>query len=114
MSGSASCGLRVVAVIAMAVVLALTGTPGVGRAFAASPDASAGARNVRTVTLITGDRVSVAPDGSIAGVQRAEGRERASLEHPAEPGTVSLRAGLTDRDGNTLVQTVERAYRTVR
>ena len=38
---------------------------------------------------------------------------RLSLHHPAQPGTVSLRARLTDRDGNTLVQTVERAYRTV-
>ncbi|WP_238431678.1 S8 family serine peptidase [Streptomyces cavernae] len=39
---------------------------------------------------------------------------RLSLEHPAEPGSVSLRAKLTDRDGNTLVQTVDRAYLTVR
>ncbi|QYX79323.1 S8 family serine peptidase [Streptomyces akebiae] len=33
-----------------------------------------------------------------------------SLEHPAEPGSVSLRAELTDDSGNTLVQTIERAY----
>jgi hypothetical protein len=37
-----------------------------------------------------------------------------SLDHPEQPGTVSLRAKLTDRDGNTLVQTVDRAYLTVR
>ncbi|WP_407698887.1 molybdopterin-binding protein [Streptomyces acidicola] len=39
---------------------------------------------------------------------------RLSLEHPAEAGSVSLRAELTDRDGNTLVQTIERAYSTTR
>ncbi|MFF3379586.1 S8 family serine peptidase [Streptomyces sp. NPDC002680] len=39
---------------------------------------------------------------------------RLSLEHPAEPGSVSLRAELTDDSGNTLVQTIERAYLTVR
>ncbi|MGW2051857.1 S8 family serine peptidase [Streptomyces sp. NPDC001858] len=37
-----------------------------------------------------------------------------SLQHPAEPGTVSLRAKLTDDSGNTLVQTIDRAYRTTR
>ena len=37
-----------------------------------------------------------------------------SLEHPAEPGSVSLRAKLTDRAGNTLVQTIERAYLTTK
>ncbi|MEU5222262.1 S8 family serine peptidase [Streptomyces toyocaensis] len=36
------------------------------------------------------------------------------LDHPAQPGSVSLRAKLTDRDGNTLVQTIDRAYLTVR
>ncbi|UIX33861.1 hypothetical protein [Streptomyces sp. GQFP] len=37
-----------------------------------------------------------------------------SLEHPAEPGSVSLRAELTDDSGNTLVQTIERAYLTTK
>ncbi|MEU3616265.1 S8 family serine peptidase [Streptomyces sp. NPDC006872] len=37
-----------------------------------------------------------------------------SLQHPAEPGSVSLRAELTDDSGNTLVQTIERAYLTTR
>ncbi|MFI1415892.1 S8 family peptidase [Streptomyces sp. NPDC020707] len=36
------------------------------------------------------------------------------LRSPATPGPVSLRATLTDADGNTLVQTVDRAYRTVK
>jgi hypothetical protein len=35
-----------------------------------------------------------------------------SLSHPAKAGSVSLRAKLTDRRGNTLVQTIERAYLT--
>lgn len=34
------------------------------------------------------------------------------LRHPAHPGSVSLRAELADRDGNTLTQTIERAYLT--
>jgi hypothetical protein len=57
MSGSPSRGLRVVAVIAMAVVLAATGTPVMTQTFAAPADA---------------------PAGSVAGTQRAEGREKAS------------------------------------
>nr|WP_240982205.1 S8 family serine peptidase [Streptomyces sp. S3(2020)] len=36
------------------------------------------------------------------------------LRSPAEPGPVSLRATLTDADGNTLNQTVHRAYRTTK
>ncbi|MFC9848480.1 S8 family peptidase [Streptomyces sp. NPDC060223] len=36
------------------------------------------------------------------------------LRHPAKAGTVSLRATLTDADGNTLEQTVYRAYRTTK
>ncbi|MFJ9585358.1 S8 family serine peptidase [Streptomyces acidicola] len=44
----------------------------------------------------------------------AVGGTHLSLEHPAEAGSVSLRAELTDRDGNTLVQTIERAYSTTR
>ncbi|MEU3862551.1 S8 family peptidase [Streptomyces sp. NPDC028722] len=35
------------------------------------------------------------------------------LRHPAKAGTVSLRASLTDANGNTLKQTVWQAYRTV-
>ncbi|MEU6226968.1 S8 family serine peptidase [Streptomyces sp. NPDC047042] len=35
-----------------------------------------------------------------------------SLQHPTTPGSVSLRAKLTDTQGNTLVQTIERAYLT--
>nr|WP_281155391.1 S8 family serine peptidase [Streptomyces sp. HYC2] len=40
------------------------------------------------------------------------GSTHLSLKHPAKAGSVSLRASLTDRDGNTLTETIERAYRT--
>ncbi|MFC9842297.1 S8 family serine peptidase [Streptomyces sp. NPDC060223] len=43
---------------------------------------------------------------------KAVGGTHLSLTHPAEAGSVSLRAKLTDREGNTLVQTIERAYLT--
>ncbi|MDX3521150.1 S8 family peptidase [Streptomyces scabiei] len=36
------------------------------------------------------------------------------LRSPAEPGPVSLRVALTDPDGNTLTQTIHRAYRTTK
>ncbi|MFG2357500.1 S8 family serine peptidase [Streptomyces sp. NPDC048521] len=42
----------------------------------------------------------------------AVGGTHLSLKHPATPGSVSLRAELTDAGGNTLVQTIERAYLT--
>ncbi|WP_432041978.1 S8 family serine peptidase [Streptomyces cadmiisoli] len=41
-------------------------------------------------------------------------RARLELRHPARPGTVSLRAALTDADGNTMKQTIYRAYRTTK
>ncbi|NEB00884.1 S8 family peptidase [Streptomyces sp. SID13726] len=43
---------------------------------------------------------------------KSVGGTHLSLKHPARAGSVSLRAELTDRDGNTLTQTVERAYLT--
>jgi subtilisin family serine protease len=42
----------------------------------------------------------------------AADRKRLELRHPARPGTVSLRVVLTDADGNTVKQTIYRAYRT--
>ncbi|MDX3696115.1 hypothetical protein PV726_38535 [Streptomyces europaeiscabiei] len=33
------------------------------------------------------------------------------LRSPAKPGPLSLRVTLTDADGNTLTQTIHRAYR---
>jgi hypothetical protein len=49
-------------------------------------------------------------DGRTWTPAKAVGGTHLSLDHPARPGTVSLRAKLTDRDGNTLVQTINRAY----
>ena len=43
---------------------------------------------------------------------KAVGGTHLSLKHPAKAGSVSLRAKLTDRSGNTLLQTIERAYNT--
>ncbi|MEU9166294.1 S8 family serine peptidase [Streptomyces sp. NPDC048420] len=43
---------------------------------------------------------------------KSVGGTHLSLKHPAKAGSVSLRAELTDRDGNTLTQTIERAYLT--
>lgn len=43
---------------------------------------------------------------------RSVGGTHLSLQHPATAGSVSLRAELTDRAGNTLTQTIERAYLT--
>ncbi|MFI8895785.1 S8 family peptidase [Streptomyces paradoxus] len=51
-------------------------------------------------------------DGATWQPARAVGGTHLSLKHPAKAGSVSLRAELTDRKGNTLVQTIERAYLT--
>ncbi|MBV1936875.1 S8 family serine peptidase [Streptomyces sp. BV286] len=45
---------------------------------------------------------------------KAAGGTHLSLTHPTKPGSVSLRAKLTDRKGNILVQTIERAYLTTK
>ncbi|MEU2424147.1 S8 family serine peptidase [Streptomyces sp. NPDC007851] len=50
--------------------------------------------------------------GSTWQPAEAVGGTHLSLRHPAEAGSVSLRAKLTDAQGNTLVQTIERAYLT--
>ncbi|BFO21137.1 hypothetical protein SHKM778_75250 [Streptomyces sp. KM77-8] len=72
----------------MAAVVTATGMPGVSQAVALTPDAPAGAgsalsvpgaKSAKTVTLITGDKVSIAADGSVAGIERAKGREGASF-----------------------------------
>ncbi len=53
-------------------------------------------------------------DGRTWHPAKAVGGKRLDLNHPAKAGTVSLRATLTDADGNTLKQTIQRAYRTVK
>ncbi|WP_371661068.1 S8 family serine peptidase [Streptomyces sp. NBC_00280] len=51
-------------------------------------------------------------DGATWQHTKAVGGTHLALTHPATVGSVSLRAKLTDRAGNTLVQTIERAYLT--
>ncbi|MGW0825946.1 hypothetical protein [Streptomyces sp. NPDC002845] len=68
------------AVVAAGVVFAallLAGVPG-GVAQATQPGESAGGRSgaVKTVTLVTGDRVLVDGAGQVTGVERSKGRER--------------------------------------
>ncbi|MFI6335795.1 S8 family peptidase [Streptomyces sp. NPDC050535] len=50
--------------------------------------------------------------GTTWGPTKAVGGTHLSLKHPSQAGSVSLRVKLTDRRGNTLVQTIERAYLT--
>ncbi|MGW1215943.1 S8 family peptidase [Streptomyces sp. NPDC002499] len=49
-------------------------------------------------------------DGATWQSAKAVGGTHLTLKHPAQPGSVSLRAELTDRAGNKLVQTIQRAY----
>lgn len=51
-------------------------------------------------------------DGRTWQPAKSVGGTHLSLKHPATAGSVSLRAELTDRAGNTLTQTIERAYLT--
>ncbi|MDX2543129.1 S8 family serine peptidase [Streptomyces sp. WI04-05B] len=53
-------------------------------------------------------------DGATWQHAKAVGGTHLALTHPATAGSVSLRAKLTDRAGNTLVQTIERAYLTTK
>lgn len=51
-------------------------------------------------------------DGATWQPAKSVGGTHLSLRHPATAGSVSLRAQLTDRAGNTLTQTIDRAYLT--
>jgi subtilisin family serine protease len=51
-------------------------------------------------------------DGQTWQPAKSVGGTHLSLKHPATAGSVSLRAELTDRAGNTLTQTIDRAYLT--
>ncbi|MFF8196451.1 S8 family serine peptidase [Streptomyces bobili] len=53
-------------------------------------------------------------DGRTWHPVKAVDGKRLDLRHPAKAGTVSLRVTLTDAAGNTLKQTIHRAYRTVK
>ncbi|MDG4785716.1 S8 family serine peptidase [Micromonospora sp. WMMD1102] len=69
----------------------------------AQPGSGAGANEELTVEVSYDDGVTWAPAEVTAG--------QAVLRHPAESGYVSLRASATDTAGNTVTQTVIRAYR---
>ncbi|MFF7390877.1 S8 family serine peptidase [Streptomyces scabiei] len=87
--------------------LSPTGTAKAGERFEV-PFMVEGAATARTVKKLSFE-VSY-DDGRIWTPAKAVGGTHLSLGHPARPGTVSLRARLTDRDGSTLVQTINRAY----
>jgi hypothetical protein len=53
-------------------------------------------------------------DGRTWHPAKAVDGKRLDLRHPARAGAVSLRVTLTDAAGNTLKQTIHRAYRTVK
>ncbi|WP_105971687.1 S8 family peptidase [Streptomyces geranii] len=53
-------------------------------------------------------------DGRTWQPAKAVAGKHLDLRHPAKAGTVSLRVTLTDKDGNTLKQTIQRAYRIVK
>ncbi|MFC4463867.1 S8 family serine peptidase [Streptomyces xiangluensis] len=53
-------------------------------------------------------------DGRTWHPAKAVDGKRLDLRHPAKAGAVSLRVTLTDAAGNTLKQTIHRAYRTVK
>ena len=93
--------------------IALAGTVlalavGTTQSATADPSSSAASANApravsRSVTLLTGDRVVVS--GTAAE------KSSVSVFHPAGATSVSLRAKATDRGGNTVEQTVIRAYK---
>jgi len=69
-----------------------------------------GAATARTVRKLA---FSVSyDDGRSWHPARAVDGKRLDLRHPDRPGFVSLRVTLTDKAGNTLKQTIHRAYRT--
>ncbi|CAM5520663.1 S8 family serine peptidase [Streptomyces aurantiogriseus] len=89
--------------------LSPTGTAKAGERFRV-PFMVEGAATARAVKKLSFE-VSY-DDGRTWTAAKAVGGTHLTLDHPAQPGTVSLRAKLTDQDGNTLVQTIDRAYLT--
>lgn len=90
--------------------LGTASTAKAGRAFTV-PFTVEGAATARTARRL--DFAVSYDDGRTWQAVRAVGHKRLELRHPARPGTVSLRVALTDADGNTVRQTVHRAYRTI-
>ncbi|WP_369030191.1 S8 family serine peptidase [Streptomyces adonidis] len=88
--------------------LSLSSTAKAGKRFSVPftvEGAAAGQRPAKLAFEVSYD------DGATWQHAKAVGTHLA-LTHPATAGSVSLRAKLTDRAGNTLVQTIERAYLT--
>ncbi|MDH6553026.1 hypothetical protein M2161_002036 [Streptomyces sp. SAI-133] len=89
--------------------LALDSTAKAGRRFEVPftvEGAAAGQRPAKLAFQVSYD------EGRTWQPAKAVGGTHLSLKHPATAGSVSLRAELTDRSGNTLTQTIERAYLT--
>ncbi|SNT60394.1 S8 family peptidase [Actinacidiphila glaucinigra] len=89
--------------------LGAASTAKAGKAFTV-PFTIEGAATARTARKLA---VTVSyDDGRTWKPAKTADRKRLELRHPARPGSVSLRVVLTDADGNTLKQTIHRAYRT--
>ncbi len=89
--------------------LSLSSTAKAGERFKV-PFGLEGAATVHTVRKLSFE-VSY-DDGRSWAPAEAVGGKRLRLDHPARPGTVSLRARLTERDGSTPVRTIDRAHLT--
>ncbi|MET9880083.1 hypothetical protein ABZZ36_36550 [Actinacidiphila glaucinigra] len=89
--------------------LGAASTAKAGKAFTV-PFTIEGAATARTARKLA---VTVSYDGGRTWKPaEVADRKRLELRHPARPGSVSLRVVLMDADGNTLKQTIHRAYRT--
>ncbi|WP_026220616.1 S8 family serine peptidase [Wenjunlia vitaminophila] len=94
--------------------LSLTGTAEAGETLRVPVTVDGAARSVGTRSL----SVEVSYDGG--GTWRAvpvgedDGKLHVELEHPNDGGSVSLRADLTDQQGNSVSQSIIDAYRLVR
>ncbi|GAA3907712.1 S8 family serine peptidase [Streptomyces lacrimifluminis] len=91
--------------------LSLSSTAKAGKRFAVPftvEGAAAGQRPAKLAFEVSYD------DGATWQHAKAVGGTHLELTHPAAAGSVSLRAKLTDRAGNTLAQTIERAYLTTK
>lgn len=91
--------------------LSLSSTAKAGKPFSVPftvEGAAAGQRPAKLAFEVSYD------DGATWQHARAVGGTHLALTHPATAGSVSLRAKLTDRAGNTLVQTIDRAYLTTK
>ncbi|MGP4048461.1 S8 family serine peptidase [Streptomyces sp. 2A115] len=98
-------------VIRFSPALTLSSTAKAGKEFEVPfsvEGAAAGKRPAKLAFEVSYD------EGTTWQPTKAIGGTHLSLKHPAKAGSVSLRAKMTDRKGNTLVQTIERAYITTK